>query len=70
MGNSSLGEGLGAFLQVIAIHPDHQHKGIGQKLYEEAVCRLKDFNVSFIELFTRGDEPAHNFYKKTRILRV
>jgi len=61
---TSLGEGLGAFLQVIAVHPDHQYKGIGQKLYEEAVTQLKSFNVTFVELYTRGDEPANNFYKK------
>ena len=61
---TALGEGLGAFLQVIAVHPDHQNKGIGQRLYEQAVTRLKCFNVTFIELYTRGDEPANNFYKK------
>ncbi|MEK5530408.1 hypothetical protein BK128_17485 [Viridibacillus sp. FSL H7-0596] len=61
---TALGEGLGAFLQLIAVHPDHQHKGVGLKLYDEAVNRIKNSNISFIELYTRGDKPANNFYKK------
>ena len=56
-----LSDGLGAFLQVIAIHPDHQNKGIGHKLYEEAVNRMKMYDIAFIELYTRGDKQANNF---------
>ena len=59
-----LSDGIGAFLQVIAIHPDHQNKGIGHKLYEEAVNRMKMYDIAFIELYTRGDEQANNFYLK------
>lgn len=61
---SLLGKGLGAFLQVIAVHPDHQSKGIGKKLYEEAVKRLQATEIEFIELYTRDDEQANNFYQK------
>ncbi|MEC1177053.1 GNAT family N-acetyltransferase [Metasolibacillus meyeri] len=32
-----LSEGLGAFIPVIAVHPDHQSKGIGLQLYEAAL---------------------------------
>lgn len=60
---SLLGKGLGAFLQVIAVHPDHQSKGIGKRLYKEAVKRLKETEIEFIELYTRDDEQANNFYK-------
>ena len=31
-----LGDGLGAFLKTIAVHPDYQSQGIGRKLYETA----------------------------------
>ncbi len=61
---TALSEGLGAFLRVIAVHPDHQYKGVGQKLYEVALERLKVTNISFIELYTRDDKPANNFYEK------
>ncbi|WP_342526770.1 GNAT family N-acetyltransferase [Chryseomicrobium sp. FSL W7-1435] len=61
---SFLAKGLGAFLSVIAVHPDYQGRGIGQKLYEAALEELEKTPIEFIELYTRGDEPANNFYKK------
>lgn len=61
---SFLGKGLGAFLSVIAVHPDYQGQGIGQQLYEAAMEKLARTPIEFIELYTRGDEPANNFYKK------
>ncbi|MEO4053021.1 GNAT family N-acetyltransferase [Solibacillus sp. CAU 1738] len=61
---SLLGKGLGAFLQIIAVHPDHQSKGIGQQLYAEALKHLNDTQIEFIELYTRGDEQANQFYQK------
>ena len=64
-----LRDGLGAFLQVIAVHPDHQNKGVGLELFEEAVNRLKTFDITFIELYTRGDKQANNFYLKLGFLK-
>ncbi|WP_274310394.1 GNAT family N-acetyltransferase [Solibacillus daqui] len=61
---SFLAKGLGAFLKVIAVHPDYQSKGIGRKLYETALIELESTPIEFIELYTRGDEQANNFYKK------
>ncbi|MCH7322614.1 GNAT family N-acetyltransferase [Solibacillus sp. MA9] len=61
---SFLAKGLGAFLKVIAVHPDYQSKGIGRKLYETALNELESTPIEFIELYTRGDEQANNFYKK------
>lgn len=61
---SFLEKGLGAFLKVIAVHPDYQSKGIGLKLYEAAIKELERTPIEFIELYTRGDEQANNFYKK------
>ncbi len=61
---SFLGDGLGAFLKTIAVHPDYQSKGIGRKLYEAALIELENTPIEFIELYTRGDEQANNFYKK------
>ncbi|MCH7323130.1 GNAT family N-acetyltransferase [Solibacillus sp. MA9] len=61
---SFLGDGLGAFLKTIAVHPDYQSKGIGLKLYEAALKELENTPIEFIELYTRGDEQANNFYKK------
>lgn len=61
---SFLGEGLGAFLKIIAVHPDYQSQGIGQKLYQAAIKELEKTPIEFIELYTRGDEQANNFYQK------
>ena len=61
---SFLREGLGAFLKTIAVHPDYQSQGIGRKLYETALKELENTPIEFIELYTRGDEQANNFYKK------
>ncbi|MGE7932603.1 GNAT family N-acetyltransferase [Viridibacillus arvi] len=54
----------GAFIELIAVHPDHQNKGIAQKLYDEGLARLHKYKPQFIELFTRNDEAANKFYKK------
>lgn len=51
-------------IELVAVHPDHQSKGIGKKLYDEAVRRLAGTDIEFIELYTRGDEQANNFYRK------
>ncbi|WP_059170631.1 GNAT family N-acetyltransferase [Bacillus sp. FJAT-27445] len=59
-----LGNDLGAFLQVIAVHPDYQSKKIGQRLFNTALERLSKTNISFIELYTRDDVQANNFYQK------
>lgn len=61
---SLLEEGLGAFLKVIAVHPDYQSKGIGRQLYNAAIKELEKRPIEFIELYTRDDEQANNFYKK------
>ena len=61
---SFLGDGLGAFLKSLAVHPDYQSQGIGRKLYETALNELETTPIEFIELYTRGDEQANNFYKK------
>ncbi|MFC4356259.1 GNAT family N-acetyltransferase [Chryseomicrobium palamuruense] len=61
---SFLAKGLGAFLSVIAVHPDYQGRGIGQQLYDKALEELKQTPIEFIELYTRGDESANNFYRK------
>lgn len=61
---SFLANGLGAFLQVIAVHPDYQSQGIGLKLFEHALKELEHTPIQFIELYTRDDEQANQFYKK------
>ncbi|MCT6922904.1 GNAT family N-acetyltransferase [Metasolibacillus sp.] len=59
-----LSEGLGAFLPVIAVHPDHQSRGIGMKMYKAALQELEKTAIEFIELYTRDDVQANNFYQK------
>lgn len=64
LNTSFLAKGLGAFLKVIAVHPDHQSKGIGLSLFNTALKELEGTPIEFIELYTRDDEQANNFYKK------
>ncbi|MBM7579370.1 ribosomal protein S18 acetylase RimI-like enzyme [Jeotgalibacillus terrae] len=55
----------GAFIQTIAVHPDYQKQGIAQKLYDQAMERLRTYEyVQFIELYTRDDQAANTFYEK------
>lgn len=43
----------GAMIETIAVHPDHQSKGIGQKLLEVAEERLKLEGIEYLEGWTR-----------------
>ena len=52
-------------LSPIAIHPNHQNKGIGQTLLRESIALLKDHGIDI--LMTYGDP---NYYGKVGFLPV
>lgn len=41
-----------------AVHPDFQRMGIGSKMYQHALARLKQLGMRFVMVVTGGD-PAH-----------
>jgi GNAT superfamily N-acetyltransferase len=54
-------------VQLLAVHPDRQNRGIGTKLNEWALERLKEAGVELADVSTGGDEshaPARRSYEK------
>ncbi|WP_414044399.1 GNAT family N-acetyltransferase [Macrococcus sp. EM39E] len=54
----------GAMIETIAVHPDHQSKGIGQKLLEVAEERMKLEGIEYLEAWTREDDASNQWYIK------
>jgi ribosomal protein S18 acetylase RimI-like enzyme len=52
-----------ATIDTIAVHPDHQGRGIGTGLFEHACGRLAALGVSTVEAWTRDDEPTLRWYR-------
>ena len=52
-------------LSPMAVHPDHQYKGIGQTLLRESIAALRDFGIDI--LMTYGDP---SYYGKIGFLPV
>ncbi|ATD31584.1 GNAT family N-acetyltransferase [Macrococcoides bohemicum] len=53
-----------AMIETIAVHPDYQSKGIGQKLLEVAEERLKLEGIDYLEVWTREDDSSNQWYIK------
>lgn len=50
--------GSGAVVETVAVHPDHQRRGIATELLGEAVRRLERCGVRTLEAWARDDVPA------------
>lgn len=53
-----------AYFTNLAVHPDHQNKGVASKLFEEAERRLVEQQVDALTIFTRNGDVANHLYKK------
>jgi GNAT superfamily N-acetyltransferase len=56
-----------AQVQLLAVHPDHQNQGIGTKLNDWALERMREAGVELADVSTGGDEshaPARRSYEK------
>ncbi|MFF0265984.1 GNAT family N-acetyltransferase [Kribbella sp. NPDC004536] len=51
-----------ATIDVLAIHPDHQRRGLATRLLEAAVPRLQ---VDVLDAWTRGDAAANEWYQRS-----
>jgi GNAT superfamily N-acetyltransferase len=52
-----------ATIDTVAVHPDHQGRGIGTALFERACDRALTLGVATIEAWTRDDEPTLRWYR-------
>lgn len=57
-------DGAAATIDTIAIHPDHQSRGIGTALLQQALPLLADRGVATLAAWTREDGPANGWYRK------
>ncbi|GAA0451945.1 GNAT family N-acetyltransferase [Alkalibacillus silvisoli] len=63
-------DGLGAMMWHIAVHPDHQRQGIGEKLLRYAEEKVKQRGLSYIEAWTRDDQWVNAWYEKQGFQKV
>ncbi|MFD2830393.1 GNAT family N-acetyltransferase [Corticicoccus populi] len=54
----------GGMIWHIAVHPDYQRNGIGERLLEAAVKKARDNYLSYLEAWTRDDAWVQNWYRK------
>lgn len=52
-----------ATIDVLAVHPRHQRRGIAHALLENGLARLRDRGVCTLDAWTRGDEAANAWYQ-------
>ena len=57
-------DSLGGMIWHIAVHPDYQRKGIGEKLLEAAIEEAKNYNLTYLEAWTRDDVWVQTWYEK------
>lgn len=54
----------GAYIECLAVHPDHQRKGIAKELFQHMINELKQHSLDYLAIFTRNDQNANSLYKK------
>jgi len=55
---------LSAMLWHVAVHPDHQRKGVGERLLNEATSQLQLKGIRRIEAWTKEDAFVRDWYFK------
>lgn len=55
--------GLGGMIWHLAVHPDHQRRGVATALLHEAELRARDHEVVRLEAWTRDDPAARSWYE-------
>ncbi|TDC75650.1 GNAT family N-acetyltransferase [Streptomyces hainanensis] len=56
-------EGDAATIDNVAVHPDHQARGIGAALLAEARARLRALGVTTLDAWTRDDPGTLSWYR-------
>lgn len=55
--------GTQATIEVLAVHPDHSHRGIGTQLLDTCLPVLAERGVRTLDAWTREDVPANRWYQ-------
>ncbi|WP_460323011.1 GNAT family N-acetyltransferase [Alkalibacterium psychrotolerans] len=53
-----------AYFANLAVHPDHQNKGVASELFKKVKERLLEERVNALAIFTRDGDSANHLYKK------
>lgn len=54
----------GAYMDVLAVHPDYQGRGVAQELIQTAFAQLRAEKIEYVTIFTRDDQAANRLYQK------
>ena len=57
-------DSVGGMIWHIAVHPDYQRRGIGEKLLEAATIEAKKLQLTYLEAWTRDDKWVQSWYEK------
>ena len=57
-------DSVGGMIWHIAVHPDYQRRGIGEKLLEAATLEAKKQQLIYLEAWTRDDKWVQSWYEK------
>jgi len=57
-------DSIGGMIWHIAVHPDYQRRGIGEKLLEAAMLEAKKQQLTYLEAWTRDDKWVQSWYEK------
>lgn len=57
---------VGGMIWHVAVHPDYQHRRIGEKLLEAALKEAKIAKLTYLEAWTRDNPPIPRWYEKMR----
>ncbi|MER8069901.1 GNAT family N-acetyltransferase [Streptomyces sp. NPDC094034] len=52
-----------ATIDTVAVHPDHQHRGLGRALLRETRSRIRDMGVTTLDAWTRDDPATLRWYR-------
>jgi N-acetylglutamate synthase-like GNAT family acetyltransferase len=52
-----------ATIDTVAVHPDHQHRGIGRSLLAHAIARNRALEVATLDAWTRDDADTLRWYQ-------
>ena len=52
-----------ATIDTVAVHPDHQHRGIGRGLLASALDRIRTLGVPTLDAWTRDDPDTLRWYR-------
>ncbi|MBI2545057.1 MAG: GNAT family N-acetyltransferase [Candidatus Aenigmarchaeota archaeon] len=64
-------DGIMCMFYDIGVHPDYQRQGVGAKILEELINRVKDKGYASIALFAWEENPANiPFYEKFGFVRT